>query len=66
MKYFDLQQKPSQTSTEDVNKARSNKSSDINVLLNRIHLNKRNETKKKIYFSAIASLSLITFGIIIF
>ena len=66
MKYFDLQQKPSQTPTEDVNKARSNKSGDINVLLNRIHLNKRNETKKKIYFSAIASLSLITFGIIIF
>ena len=66
MKYFDLKQKPSQTSTEDVNKARSNKSGDINVLLNRIHLNKRNETKKKIYFSAIASLSLITFGIIIF
>ena len=66
MKYFDLNQKPSQTSTEDVNKARSNKSSDINVLLNRIHLNKRNETKKKIYFSAIASLSLIAFGIIIF
>tara|TARA_B100000941_G_C28385430_1_gene489729 strand:- start:136 stop:336 length:201 start_codon:yes stop_codon:yes gene_type:complete len=66
MKYFDLKQKPSQTSIEDVNKARSNKSSDINVLLNRIHLNKRNETKKKIYFSAIASLSLITFGIIIF
>ena len=66
MKYFDLKQKPSQTSIEDVNKARSNKSGDINVLLNRIHLNKRNETKKKIYFSAIASLSLITFGIIIF
>ena len=66
MKYFDLKQKPSQTSIEDVNKARSNKSSDINVLLNRIHLNKRNETKKKIYFSAIASLSLIAFGIIIF
>ena len=41
------------------------KSSDINVLLNRIKLNKKNENKKKIYFSIAASTGLILFGFII-
>ena len=40
--------------------------SDINVLLNRIQVNKKNETKKKLYFSAAASTGLILFGLIIF
>ena len=42
------------------------KSSNINVLLNRIKLNKKNENRKKIYFSAIASTGLILFGLFIF
>ena len=42
------------------------KRSDINVLLNRIQVNKKNETKKKLYFSAAASTGLILFGLIIF
>ena len=42
------------------------KSSDINVLLNRIQVNKKNETKKKLYFSAAASTGLLLFGLIIF
>jgi hypothetical protein len=42
------------------------KSSDINVLLNRIQVNKKIETKKKLYFSAAASTGLILFGLIIF
>ena len=42
------------------------KSSDINVLLNRIKLNKKNESRKKLYFSAIASTGLILFGLFIF
>ena len=42
------------------------KSSDINVLLNRIELNKKNESRKKLYFSAAASTGLILFGLIIF
>tara|TARA_Y100000996_G_C22372889_1_gene581768 strand:+ start:491 stop:697 length:207 start_codon:yes stop_codon:yes gene_type:complete len=49
----------------DVKKTRP-KSSDINVLLNRIELNKKNENKKKLFFSAAASTGLILFGIIIF
>ena len=40
--------------------------SDINVLLNRIELNKKNESRKKLYFSAAASTGLILFGLFIF
>ena len=42
------------------------KSSNINVLLNRIAVNKKNEKRKKLYFSAAASTGLILFGLIIF
>ena len=42
------------------------KSSDINVLLNRIELNKKNESRRKLYFSAAASTGLILFGLMIF
>ena len=42
------------------------KISDINVLLNRIKVNKKNESRKKIYFSTAASAGLILFGLIIF
>ena len=44
----------------------SPKSSNINVLLNRIEVNKKNETRKKLYFSAAASTGLLLFGLIIF
>jgi len=44
----------------------SPKSSNINVLLNRIEVNKKNETRKKLYFSAAASTGLFLFGLIIF
>ena len=42
------------------------RSTNINVLLNRIQLNKKNESRKKIYFSALASTGLLLFGFIIF
>ena len=42
------------------------KSTDINVLLNRIELNKKSESRKKLYFSAAASTGLILFGLMIF
>ena len=42
------------------------KSTNINVLLNRIKLDKKSEKRKKIYFSAAASTGLILFGLIIF
>ena len=44
----------------------NNKSTDINILLNRIKTNKKNETRRKLYFSAAASTGLVLFGLIIF
>ena len=45
---------------------KNSKSTDINVLLNRVKLNQKNESRKKLYFSAIASAGLFLFGLIIF
>ena len=42
------------------------KSTDINVLLNRVKINQKNESRKKLYFSAAASTGLLLFGLIIF
>ncbi len=39
---------------------------DINVLLNRVKSDKKQETIKKFYFSAAASTGLILFGLIVF
>jgi len=44
----------------------SPKSTDINVLLNRVKTHQKNESRKKIYFSAAASTGLIIFGLLIF
>ena len=44
----------------------SPKSTNINVLLNRVKLNQKNESRKKLYFSAVASTGLILFGFLIF
>ena len=42
------------------------KSTNINVLLNRVKINQKNESRKKLYFSAAASAGLFLFGLIIF
>ena len=42
------------------------KSTDINILLNRVKTNQKNESRKKLYFSAAASSALVLFGLIIF
>ena len=42
------------------------KRTDINILLNRVKLNQKNESRKKFYFSAAASTGLLLFGLIIF
>ena len=44
----------------------SSRSTDINVLLNRVKSDKKEETRKKFYFSAAASTGLILFGLVIF
>ena len=43
-----------------------NKSTDINVLLNRVRSDKRNESRKKLAFTVATSLGLILFGVLIF
>ena len=45
---------------------KNSKSTDINVLLNRVKLNQKNESRKKLYFSAAASTGLVIFGLLIF
>ena len=42
------------------------KSTDINILLNRVKNNQKNESRRKIYFSAAASTGLLLFGLLIF
>ena len=47
-------------------KKSSNRSTDINILLNRVKLDLKYETKKKFYFFTAASTGLILFGLIVF
>ena len=42
------------------------KSTDINVLLNRVKTKQKNESRRKLYFSAAASTGLLLFGFLIF
>ena len=49
-----------------IDKTGNGKSTNVNVLLNRVKLNQRSESRKKIYFSAAVSTGLIIFGAIIF
>jgi|TARA_B100000902_G_scaffold198279_1_gene189202 hypothetical protein len=42
------------------------KSSNINVLLNRVKLDKKRESRKKILFSTAASAGVLLFGFLIF
>ena len=44
----------------------TSRSTDINVLLNRVKSNRKQEARKKFYFSAAASTGLILFGLVIF
>ena len=44
----------------------NSKRTDINVLLNRVKSDKKQEIKNKFYFSAAASTGLILFGLIVF
>tara|TARA_B100000963_G_scaffold258843_1_gene227165 strand:+ start:288 stop:497 length:210 start_codon:yes stop_codon:yes gene_type:complete len=44
----------------------TSRSTDINVLLNRVKLDKKKEIRQKFYFSAAASTGLILFGLVVF
>ena len=43
-----------------------NKSININILLNRIRIDKKKEFQKKILFTAATSLGVVLFGVLIF
>jgi hypothetical protein len=42
------------------------KTADINVLLNRVKLDKKKESRKKILFTAATSIGVVLFGILVF
>ena len=42
------------------------KSTNINVLLNRVKLDQKKESRKKVIFTAFTSLGLVIFGVLIF
>ena len=42
------------------------KSTNINILLNRVRVDKKKEFQKKILFTAATSLSVVLFGVLIF
>ena len=45
---------------------KTSRSTDINVLLNRVKLDRKQEIRKKFYFSAAASTGLFLFVLIVF
>ena len=42
------------------------KSTNINILLNRVKLDQKKESRKKIIFTAATSLGLVLFGVLVF
>ena len=44
----------------------SEKSTNINILLNRVKLDKKKESRKKLLFTAATSLGVVIFGVLIF
>ena len=61
-----VKEKLSSKYTVSDNSQNTSRSTDINVLLNRVKLDRKQEIRKKFYFSAAASTGLILFGLIVF
>ena len=61
-----LKQKLVSKYTVSDNSQSTSRGTDINVLLNRVKSNRKQEARKKFYFSAAASTGLILFGLVIF
>tara|TARA_B100000963_G_scaffold264371_1_gene232511 strand:+ start:237 stop:446 length:210 start_codon:yes stop_codon:yes gene_type:complete len=61
-----LKQKLTSKYTVSDNLQTNSRSTDINVLLNRVKLDRKKEARKKFYFSAVASTGLVLFGLIVF
>ena len=52
--------------TENDENFNKNKSTNINILLNRVRINKKKEFQKKILFTVATSLGVFLFGVLIF
>ena len=52
--------------TSEISDKNQVKSTNINILLNRVKLDQKKESRKKIIFSAVTSLGVLIFGILIF
>ena len=61
-----LKQKLVSKYTISDNSQSNSRRTDINVLLNRVKSDRKQEARKKFYFSAAASTGLILFGLVIF
>ena len=61
-----LKQKLTSKYTVPDSQETTSRRTDINVLLNRVKSDKKQEIKNKLYFSAAASTGLILFGLIVF
>ena len=62
----DLKKKFTEKYSEKPTNNNTTKSTDINILLNRVKINQKRESRKKLYFSAAASAGLFLFGLVIF
>ena len=51
---------------EEDEKPPQNKTSNINILLNRVKLDQKRESRKKLIFSAVTSAGILLFGFMIF
>ena len=51
---------------KDASNNKDVKSTDINILLNRVKLDQKKESRKKILFSTAATAGVLVFGILIF
>ena len=61
-----LKQKLTSKYTVPDSQETTSRRTDINVLLNRVKSDKKQETIRKFYFSAAASTGLVLFGLIVF
>ena len=62
----DLKKKFTEKYSEKTTNNNLTKSTDINILLNRVKINQKRESRKKLYFSAAASAGLFLFCLVIF
>ena len=64
--FSSIKNKIIQKYTEDDKSLYAEKSTNINVLLNRVRLDQKKESRKKIIFTAVTSVGVVVFAILIF